>query len=175
MSIQAIKPGWWQKPLDGQEKIWLSIAFVWCLAITIIMPWWHVVGDHNMSGEYHKITGGDFSMLTDQFIEKYQVGMDEGIPVVVPPANSDIFLRGAQWEWDPVLKLKAGSTYRLHLSSIDVNHGVSIQPVNMNFQAVPGYDSILTITPTTKGEYRIICNEFCGAGHHAMIGKLIVE
>jgi cytochrome c oxidase subunit 2 len=45
----------------------------------------------------------------------------------------------------------------------------------MNFQVLPGYDHVLTITPTSKGEFTIICNEFCGIGHEHMIGKILVD
>jgi len=31
------------------------------------------------------------------------------------------------------------------------------------------------VTPTAVGDFRIICNEFCGIGHHLMLGKVIVE
>jgi cytochrome c oxidase subunit II len=33
---------------------------------------------------------------------------------------------------------------------------------------------VLTVTPEKVGEYSIICNEYCGLGHHAMIGRIIV-
>ena len=79
------------------------------------------------------------------------------------------------WGWSPVLKLRQGETYRLHLSSLDLQHGFSLQPLNMNFQVLPGYDHVLTITPTSKGEFTIVCNEFCGIGHDKMIGKILVE
>jgi cytochrome c oxidase subunit 2 len=46
--------------------------------------------------------------------------------------------------------------------------------VNVNFQVVPGYDYGLRITPTTAGDFRSICNEFCGIGHHTMVGRVIV-
>ena len=45
----------------------------------------------------------------------------------------------------------------------------------MNFQVIPGYDYVLEITPPEAGEYTILCNEFCGVGHHLMSGKLIVK
>jgi cytochrome c oxidase subunit 2 len=45
----------------------------------------------------------------------------------------------------------------------------------MNFQVLPGYDHVLTITPTSKGEFIIVCNEFCGIGHDKMSGKILVE
>ena len=60
----------------------------------------------------------------------------------------------------------------MHISSKDVVHGLSIQPVNMNFQVYPTYDYVLEFKPTEAGEYRIICNEFCGIGHHTMIGRI---
>ena len=58
---------------------------------------------------------------------------------------------------------------------MDVQHGFSLQPMNMNFQILPGYDHVLTITPTQAGEYTIMCNEYCGLLHHTMTGKIIVE
>ena len=30
-------------------------------------------------------------------------------------------------------------------------------------------------TPTEAGDYRIVCNEFCGVGHHIMVGKVNVR
>jgi cytochrome c oxidase subunit 2 len=33
---------------------------------------------------------------------------------------------------------------------------------------------VLTVTPNMSGEYTIVCNEFCGLGHHMMLGKIFV-
>jgi cytochrome c oxidase subunit 2 len=33
---------------------------------------------------------------------------------------------------------------------------------------VPGIETTLVITPTRKGEYRIVCTELCGLGHATM-------
>jgi cytochrome c oxidase subunit II len=46
--------------------------------------------------------------------------------------------------------------------------------MNINFQVVPGYDYGLRVTPTEAGDLRIVCNEFCGIGHHTMVGRVIV-
>jgi heme/copper-type cytochrome/quinol oxidase subunit 2 len=40
---------------------------------------------------------------------------------------------------------------------------------------VPGYDYGLRVRPTEAGEFQILCNEFCGVGHHLMVGKVIVQ
>ena len=33
---------------------------------------------------------------------------------------------------------------------------------------------MISLTPTESGEFGIICNEFCGIGHHTMTGKIYV-
>ena len=33
---------------------------------------------------------------------------------------------------------------------------------------------VTVVTPTASGDFRIVCNEFCGVGHHLMLGKVLV-
>jgi cytochrome c oxidase subunit 2 len=74
------------------------------------------------------------------------IGVDNGIPVVRPEPNSDVFVMGEMWRWSPVLVLEVNQFYKLHISSKDVVHGLSIQPVNMNFQVYPSYDYLLELS-----------------------------
>jgi len=30
------------------------------------------------------------------------------------------------------------------------------------------------VTPNETGEFGVICNEFCGIGHHTMVGRIHV-
>ena len=60
------------------------------------------------------------------------------------------------------------------ISSLDVQHGFSLQPDNLNFQVLPGYVTEIQIQPTEAGEYVIVCNEYCGEGHHLMLGGIEV-
>ncbi len=172
MAIMSPEKYWW-KPADKQEKIWISIALLWCLILFAMMPLWHIIGKQNPSSEPLKIRPADFMKVSNAFIEKYKVGEENGIPVVEPPAG-DVYLRGQMWNWVPILKLKKGTTYKFHISSTDLQHGFSLMPYNMNFQISPGHDNILNITPTEAGTFHIICNEFCGINHHTMVGKIIV-
>lgn len=64
-------------------------------------------------------------------------------------------------------------TFRL--TSPDVMHGFQIVATNGNTMVVPGYVSQFTTVFKTPGNYLIVCNEFCGLGHHLMQGRLIVE
>jgi len=168
--------GVWWKPAHRSEKVWFTIAFIWCMVLFAMMPLWHLKGGQNPSGIRARVDPTAYRERVQQFIADYQVGKDEnsGIPIVAPPPGSDIYLQGQMWMWLPVLQLQQGAQYTLHLSSIDVNHGFNLYPFNVNFQVVPGYDYGLRITPTEAGDFRIICNEFCGVGHHLMVGRVIV-
>ena len=57
---------------------------------------------------------------------------------------------------------------------MDWQYGFSLQRGNINIQVHPGYEHVITLTPTEAGEFGIICNEFCGIGHHTMTGKIYV-
>jgi cytochrome c oxidase subunit 2 len=165
---------WW-KPAHRTEKVWVGIAFAWCMVLFAMMPLWHLKGGQNPSGIRYRVEPGAFMARTQEFINAYQVGEDAGIPVVAPPPGSDIYLVGMMWRWMPVLKLQKGAQYTLHLSSLDINHGFNLYPLNINFQVVPGYDYGLRMTPSEAGDFRVVCNEFCGIGHHTMVGRIIVS
>ena len=53
-------------------------------------------------------------------------------------------------------------------------HGFSLLPENINIQIHPEYEMVITIKPNRVGEYSVVCNEFCGIGHHTMVGKIFV-
>ena len=98
-----------------------------------------------------------------------------GIPVVAPPAGSDVYLIARLWSFYPILELEKGKTYRLNLTAMDYQHGFSLQPENINIQIVPGYQHVVNITPTKSGKFSIMCNEYCGIGHHKMISNIYVK
>jgi len=172
--IEAPERVWWKK-VGRHEKIWVWIAFAWCMVLFAMMPLWHLRGGQNPSGIRHRVDPADYQARVLEFVQEYQVGTDNGLPVVEPPPGSDVYLQASQYAWLPVLRLRQGAEYTLHLSSLDVNHGFSLYPLNINFQVVPGYDYGLRIVPNQPGEFHVMCNEFCGIGHHLMVGKIIVE
>ena len=168
-------PTIWWRSLSRYEKNWLIIAFMWCVIMTAMMPLWFALGRQNVPATTYRVPPAQYQKAVMNFTEQYKIGEEKGIPVVAPPPGSDIYLLGRQWQWYPILKLKKGEQYRLHLSSTDVVHGLSIQPVNLNLTVSPDYDYVVTLIPTTSGEFSLVCNEYCLVGHHAMVGKMIVE
>src|SRR5262249_36108952 len=168
VSILALRGVWWKK-VDRGEKLWLGIALLWCLILFAMMPLWHLRGGQNPSFDAYRVTAADCQKKVDAFVEKAKVGEEKGVPVVAPAADDEVYMLARLWQWYPALKLKKGQTYRLHLSSMDLVHGFSLFPLNLNFMVLPGYEYVLTITPTQAGEVFAVCNEFCGIGHHAMV------
>ncbi|MCC6202169.1 MAG: cytochrome c oxidase subunit II [Gammaproteobacteria bacterium] len=165
---------WWREPIARIELIWIVIGFSWGLVMFFTMVFWHSVGEQNLSNEAYKTTPEKFQAKVTEMVEQYTVRDEAGIPVVRPPAGSDVYMLGRLWQWYPLLELEKNQSYRLHLASMDYQHGFSLQPVNLNISVHPGYDMVMTITPTDSGEFTIVCNEFCGIGHHLMIGKIFV-
>jgi cytochrome c oxidase subunit 2 len=169
--------GWFKAPA-GNERTWIGMAVIWCLILSIMMPYWHFRGKQNSTGEAYRVKPADFIKRVEKFVlvnTGQESLVEDGIAPVVPAPPGDVYLLAKQFFWFPILKLRAGETYRLHISAADVQHGFCLLPMNMNFQIVPGYDHVLTIKPMAPGTYPIVCNEFCGIGHQQMIGKIIVE
>ena len=167
---------WWNEPLHRMEIVWISIAFVWGLVMFATMVFWHINGEQNLSNEAYRVKPEVFAKKVEAMVAKYKVREEgnTGIPVVRPPAGTDVYMLARIWEWWPILELEKGKTYRLHLSSMDWQHGFSLQPVNINIQVHPNYEMVLTIKPTQAGEFSVVCNEYCGVGHHTMLGRIRV-
>jgi cytochrome c oxidase subunit II len=73
------------------------------------------------------------------------------------------------------VRVPAGRPVRFRLTSADVVHGFMVSGTNANAMLMPGYVSQFTTVFSTPGDYLIVCHEFCGTGHHAMFGRIIVE
>jgi len=168
---------WYKHPIDRVEGTWIAIALTWCLIMFFMMVGWHIWGKQNLSTETYRTTPEMFMAKTQAMVDKHTVRTetDLDIPVVAPPPGSDVYLIGRLWSFWPILELEKDKTYRLHLTSMDYNHGLSIQPININVQMVPGFEHVITVTPNQSGNYSIVCNEFCGIGHHQMVSHLYVK
>jgi cytochrome c oxidase subunit 2 len=168
---------WWKHPIDRVEGTWIVIALIWCFVMFFMMIGWHLWGRQNLSTETYRTTPDLFAAKAQAMVDKYTVRTEtaDKIPVVAPPPGSDVYLIARLWNFWPILELEKGKTYRLHLTSMDYNHGFSIQPANINIQVVPGFEHVVTVTPNQAGTYGLVCNEYCGINHHTMVSKLYVK
>ena len=178
MSISPVTDRlWWKIPMDREEVIWVTVAFVWCLFMFFMMPYWHVFGKQNLAHKAVRTGAEAYMKKAEEGVAKWKVReeSEQKIPVIAPPPDSDVYLVARLWSWWPILELQAGKTYRIHLMSMDWLHGFSLQPENINIQVHPGYDHAVKMTPTQKGNFSILCNEYCGVNHHTMISRIYVK
>jgi len=85
------------------------------------------------------------------YVVAYQFGFEPS-PIVVPENSRVTF----------------------YITSRDVIHGFEVAGTNANTMVVPGEVSEITVETDGEEEYGLLCNEYCGAGHHVMEGKVHV-
>jgi cytochrome c oxidase subunit 2 len=96
--MSAISPPaeriWWKQPIDKLEFTWIAIAFVWSLVMFVMMVYWHVAGNQNLSNETYKTTKEMFAAKAQAVVDKYTVragtAAEKEFPVVAarPPART---------------------------------------------------------------------------------------
>lgn len=80
-----------------------------------------------------------------------------------------------QWEYRPAeIRVKKGEQVRLQLIAKDVVHGFQLDGI-ANVEVRPGKPQELIIWAQDPGVYRFRCSTFCGVGHAAMVGQIVVE
>ena len=87
---------------------------------------------------------------------------------------------GHQWYWEISDSTAiVGEQVQYNVTSADVNHGFGIYDPELNViaqtQAMPGYENKLMVTYPKAGTYKILCLEYCGLAHHAMVAEIIVS
>lgn len=71
--------------------------------------------------------------------------------------------------------LKKGEKVRLAFTSLDFIHGFNVPDLNIRANLPPGQTTTIYLTPQKNGTYEFICDNFCGAGHEDMGGRIIVK
>ncbi|WP_091773617.1 cytochrome c oxidase subunit II [Piscibacillus halophilus] len=73
------------------------------------------------------------------------------------------------------VEIPQGATVKFIVTSVDVVHGFEIAGTRVNMMVTPGHVNSMTYKFNEKGEYLILCNEYCGIGHHMMSAELEVK
>ncbi|AYC28549.1 cytochrome c oxidase subunit II [Paenisporosarcina cavernae] len=74
----------------------------------------------------------------------------------------------------PDLKVPVGKEVIFKVTSKDVVHSFTIDNTNINMMVVPGQITTKSYTFEKPGKYLILCNEYCGSGHHFMSTEIEV-
>lgn len=111
----------------------------------------------------------------------------EGSPFATPglrelaPGKYEAYLiaQAVPWQFEGAqpyapLTVPEDAEVTFFVTSADIQHGFKIVGTNVNMMALPGQISKLRAVFDEPGEYNILCNEYCGVGHHTMYGKIVV-
>lgn len=98
---------------------------------------------------------------------------------VGPQRVQSIDVIGHQWYWElSQNRITTGIPVEFRVTSADVNHGFALYAPDDRLvtqtQAMPGYTNRLVHTFDQPGKYRVLCLEYCGLAHHAMITEFEV-
>ncbi len=94
----------------------------------------------------------------------------------LPDGRVEAVVVGQIWSFVPAeIRLPLGKEIVFTVTSADVIHGFHIDGTRVNMMMIPGQISRNTYTFRRPGEYLLVCHEYCGAAHHTMAGKVIVE
>ncbi|MEW9674750.1 cytochrome c oxidase subunit II [Lentibacillus sp. L22] len=75
---------------------------------------------------------------------------------------------------EKLVQIPKGSTVHFIVTTKDVVHGFELVGTNVNMMLEPGYISTYTNTFDKPGKYTLLCNEYCGTGHHYMTATIEV-
>ena len=153
--------------IHAYEKLWLALSIVLILALIGTVTYGAVGPGVAMVADSQSTIDSTALDEDERFSEPRveQVGENEYEAYVVAYQFG--------FEPDPIV-VPANSTVTLHVTSRDVIHGFEVVGTNANTMVVPGEVSELTVETDEPTEYGLVCNEYCGAGHHVMEGKIHV-
>ena len=82
----------------------------------------------------------------------------------------------SRYEFTPAtISAMQGDTVRLRLRSADTAHGIGIKAFGVK-ALIPSSGEVVTVEFVAEhaGTFAITCSEYCGTGHSAMKGRLLV-
>jgi cytochrome c oxidase subunit 2 len=102
-----------------------------------------------------------------------------------PPANAQkIYIVAKQWMWKAqhpggqreinALHVPVGKPIELVMTSQDVIHDFFVPAFRLKRDLLPGQYETLWFKAEKTGDYQLLCAQFCGTDHSAMIGTVSV-
>ena len=92
-----------------------------------------------------------------------------GLDISDPNSKDDIIVM------DSDLHLEINQPVKVELRSLDVLHNFYVPQFRAKMDMLPGIITYYWFTPEKKGDYEVLCAEYCGTGHYAMRGRVLVD
>ena len=153
--------------IDYYEKIflWLTVAM---LAVMLV-----AIGNAVLN---HDITVANPAGRVDPLTLEETAPFDAPGVVQTGDNTFDVYMIARKWQYQPnEIFLPKGAVATFYVSTPDIIHGLKVVDTNINIMVLPGEISRVTQRFDEEREHLIVCHEYCGIGHQAMFGKIIVE
>ena len=96
---------------------------------------------------------------------------EEGQLIRVAPGRYEAHVVAKKWSFLPSsIKVERGSVVDFYVTSKDIVHGFMIDGTEVNLMALPGVVNYIQTRFDKPGKHQILCHEYCGTGHHDMVG-----
>ena len=116
---------------------------------------------YRLPGEDGKLGKTDIKYITDE--NPFGLILDD------PNAKDDILVDSDE------LHLQLNKPVKFELRSLDVLHNFYVPQFRGKMDIVPGMVTYYWLIPTRTGDFEVLCAEYCGTGHYAMRGRVIVD
>lgn len=163
-----------------------------CIGLVIAVFYYVFVNSKEADPDYQSIIKKWYGVRSKWFLFLLVLGLTVSVLTTTPFPTPDqkkeysgddyqnVTVDAHQWYWIMTPStVKAGQPVEFKVSAADVNHGFGIYDEHMELvaqtQAMPGYTNKLIHTFDKPGKFKILCLEYCGLAHHAMITELTVE
>ena len=164
---------------------WLTIA---CL-LALSAVFWFAIAGSNEASDYEPVQKAWYRVRAPWFWILSAIGVAVTVATLSPfpisaqgNASNDaqiVNVKGYQWYWTlDKTELVADQPVEFLVTTDDVTHGFGIYNDELKMltqtQAIPGYTNTLRYTFTEPGKYKVLCLEYCGVAHHAMLSEFTV-
>ena len=153
------------------ERLWLVAAMALIVLFVGTVTYGAVGAGYGMVDA----EGGQVDSTNPTSSESFR---DPGVYSANESGHYDVYVETRRFAFVPgtaePIRVPAGSTVTFHVTSVDVLHGFEVVGTNINTMAIPGQKAIVTVEFDEPGDYGLLCNEYCGEGHHDMEGTLQV-
>ncbi len=116
-----------------------------------------------------------FTMSTRTYLQMTSAATGEALRVQVTARKWSWWFDHPGGRGAPELHVVAGRPAELVLASSDVIHSLYVPDFRLKQDAVPGRYTRMTFTPTTAGQFPIVCAEYCGTDHSRMAASVVVH
>ena len=153
------------------ERLWLVAALVLIVLFIGTVTYGAAGAGYGMVDD----TGGEADPTDPTASENFR---EPGVYNGSEAGHYDVYVEAKQFLFVPgtssPIRVPANSTVTFHITSTDVLHGFEVVGTNINTMAVPGQVATVTVEFDDPDTYGLVCNEYCGSGHHTMEGQLQV-